>query len=274
MTKVRLEIEGQLCDLADLFAALATAATPRQEHIPVPSAYNEEGEVSTAGNVKFEVNRPATSIHVAEHTEVSYGREIKVPAHTASLEQEDPEQTDADGKPRRKRRTKEQIEADRLAAEQVAQESESYTEEARQATPPARTPDLVDLLAQPAGEVNGVKMMQVGNALYVDNRSEETDQTADFPTMVKINAEHVVTSNHVAVVEIPPANPLLTGINFDGPYIETMRKASQLMIAKNAANKDLILDLLNEFSAKGLSEVKDEDKAAFKIRFKELPFKG
>lgn len=263
MTKVRLEIEGQLCDLADLFAALATASAG------TVSKVDTTPRVASFSGSRLQVSSVDTLD--GQHGEYYLDRANHTGTQPAdTIEQEDPEQTDAAGTTKRKRRTKEQIEADRLAAEQFAQRvtaanktwgdpNTGVTED----TPMASEEELSDTattLMQDNADQNG-ELVTVGEVVNKVEPVKETEQQA-----APVTSQQNLTT--------PAGGGPLAGINFDGPYIETMRKASQLMIAKNTANKDLILGLLDEFSAKGLSEVKDEDKAAFKIRFKELPFKG
>jgi hypothetical protein len=282
MTKVKLEIEGQLCDLADLFAALAQATAQPVISSEVKQVFQFRGVESGVGEFKEGVTYPKIdSVDTLDGQHGAYY--LDCANHTGTQSENTIEPEDA-GKIKRTRRTKAQLEAERLAAEQSAQDNAngpvdeenkplqvlSQSEVAHNLGAPYDPADYPGpARTEPEWIVEAaIKEEQAKRQTAVEDvrRAEQESQTAQ--------TEAVVTANGAAAVNVPAANPLLTGINFDGPYIETMRKAAQLMIAKNVANKDLILGLLSEFGAKGLSEVKDEDKIAFKMRFKDLPFKG
>lgn len=296
MAKVKLEIEGQLCDLADLFAALAQATAQPVTSSEVKQVFQFRGAESGVGEFKEGVTYPKIDhVDMLDGQHGSYYLNRANPTETQSENTIEPDGETNDGKVKRTRRTKAQLEVDKAIEEATiarAQANEGGLHEYQQvaiaealekgvseifintrpenigtAPDPAPTAENIGTAPDPAPTAQPIE----SKLPPVNTASVEAEQQA--PRNILTTAiEDVRRAEQESQTVL--GNHLLVGINFDGPYIETMRKASQLMITKNAANKDLILGLLSEFGAKGLSEVKDEDKIAFKMRFKDLPFKG
>lgn len=279
--KTTVSIEGELVDLAEVFKALAAAAaaTPRPEpritgeHL----AYTPSEIPIHKEFLKAESPEPRAAYEDSGRVAVLSSSEGVT---------DEPETQEQSGK--RKRRTKAEIEADRLAAEQAAIE---------QANRP------VDEVAAADEAVNDFEA-----GITAVTQSEEpvsTDAPGDFNALmdrieaVQANLNHTElapeptpipnATEPVASVEVAQSNtsqanltapapapqPNTTSATVDGtsPFIAELRAFCQQKMLGKPENQVLIKNLLTEFGAAGLSALKEVDKMAFKQRLEALPFK-
>lgn len=280
--KTTVSIEGELVDLAEVFKALASAAaaTPRPEPrvSGEPLSYNPQitsssviydSEKQTLGGKLVPFSTGLQPIETVGHRGSGSVQPLKpfeaFPSEEGSTDEpETQEQSEQTGK--RKRRTKAEIEADRLAAEQAAIE---------QANGPADDVAVADeaVNAFEAGitAVRESEEPEMDHASTIISRAIESTLTNTEPAPKPVTIPNAAEPATVA----PAPQPNTTSATVDGtsPFIAELRAFCQQKMLGKPENQVLIKNLLTEFGAAGLSALKEVDKMAFKQRLEALPFK-
>ncbi len=257
--KTTVSIEGELVDLAEVFKALAAAAAvsprpePRISGEPVYAGMWDRGQLfpgpeleATKKILKAEPSEPRATYEDSGRKPVLSSSENE----GSTDEPETQEQSEQTGK--RKRRTKAEIEADRLAAEQAAIE---------QANGPT------DDVAAADEAVNAFEAALTG--------ATQTEEQVDTAGVIAAEAPATETKTVEAPTPAPAPQPNTTRATVDGtsPFIAELRAFCQQKMLGKPENQVLIKNLLTEFGAAGLSALKEVDKMAFKQRLEALPFK-
>lgn len=309
--KTTVSIEGELVDLAEVFKALAAAAaaTPRPEprisgeaHIPFNTGVSGFGisgstvlydpEKQTLGGQPVSVSRESLGYNPSELTSTKEFLKAEGPEARAAFNDsgraavlssfegstDEPETQEQSGK--RKRRTKAEIEADRLAAEQPIKGNDelmrSHTEALEKATAAANAIENWNL-GQPKDDVaaadEAVNAFEAGITTVRESEDEvDTDEVIAADVPATENKTPTVTEQNTTA---PAPQPNTTSATVDGtsPFIAELRAFCQRKVLGKPENQVLIKNLLTEFGAAGLSALKEVDKMAFKQRLEALPFK-